>query len=109
MITVKSYFDFKKAYTTGKSYGNRNLVLYVRKNNLGYTRVGFTVSKKIGTAVVRNKIKRRLREIFRTYEDSIKEGYDLIFIVKKNVPDISFKDLKSAFYHILKISKMVKR
>ncbi|MDO5028170.1 MAG: ribonuclease P protein component [Bacillota bacterium] len=107
MITVKSYFDFKKAYSKGKSYGNRNLVLYVRKNNLAYTRVGFTVSKKVGTAVVRNKIKRRLREIFREYEDSIKEGYDLIFIVKRNVPDISFQQLRSAFFHILKISKMV--
>lgn len=109
MITVKSYFDFKKAYTQGKSYGNRNLVLYVRKNNLGYTRVGFTVSKKVGTAVVRNKIKRRLREIFREYEDSIKEGFDLIFIARTNVPDISFKELKSAFHHILRVSKMVKK
>lgn len=109
MITVKNYFDFKKAYDNGKSYGNRNLVLYIRKNNFDYTRVGFTVSKKIGNAVVRNKIKRQMREIFREFEPCIKEGYDLIFITRKNVPDISFQDLRSAFKHIIKISKMMVR
>ena len=108
MITVKKYFDFKKAYDKGKSFGNRNLILYVRKNNLDYSRMGITISKKTGKAVIRNKIKRQMKEIYRNYESNIKEGYDLIFIVRRNVPDISFKDLESAFKHIIKISKMRK-
>lgn len=109
MITVKSYFDFKKAYDKGKSYGNRNLVLYVRKNKLDYSRLGITISKKTGKAVIRNKIKRQMKEIYRKYSPNIKEGYDLIFIIRRNVPDISFKELESAFKHILKVSKMEKQ
>lgn len=106
--TVKSYFDFKKAYDKGKSFGNRNLILYIRKNDLEYSRIGITISKKTGNAVVRNKIKRRMKEIYREFLPDIKEGYDLIFVIRKNVPDISFQELRSAFKHILKVSKMLK-
>lgn len=109
MITVKNYFDFKKAYDKGKSFGNRNLILYIRKNNLDYSRIGITISTKTGNAVVRNKIRRRMKEIYRKKESNIKEGYDLIFIIRRNVPDISFKDLESAFNHIIRISKMEKK
>ncbi len=105
---VKSYFDFKKAYDKGKSFGNRNLILYKRKNDLDYTRIGITVSKKTGNAVVRNKIRRRIKEIYRELAPDIKPGYDLIFIARRNVPDISFQELKSAFNHLIKISKMEK-
>ena len=106
--TVKSYFDFKKAYEKGKSFGNRNLILYIRKNDLEYTRIGITVSKKTGNAVVRNKIRRRIKEIYREVAPNLKEGYDLIFIIRRNVPDISFQELRSAFYHLIKLSKMGK-
>lgn len=108
MITVKKYFDFKKAYDKGKSFGNRNLILYVRRNGLDHSRLGITISKKTGKAVIRNKIRRQIKEIYREFEPNIKVGYDLIFIVRRNVPGISFADLKSAFKHILKISKMEK-
>lgn len=77
------------------------MTLYVRKNNLEYSRIGITVSKKIGKAVVRNKIRRRMKEIYREFEQDIAKGYDLVFVVKKNVL-ISFIELKSAFRHILK-------
>ncbi len=105
---VKSYFDFKKAYDKGKSYGNRNLILYIRKNDLDHSRLGITVSKKTGNAVVRNKIRRRIKEIYRELESNIKDGYDLIFVVRRNVPDISFRELRSAFRHLIRISKMEK-
>ena len=102
--------DFKNVYKNGKSYWNRNLVLYISKNDLGYMRVGFTVTKKIGNSVVRNKIRRRMKEIFRENFNRIKkdQGYDIILIPKKNVVDIEFKTLESAMIHILKISKVLK-
>ena len=83
------------------------MTLYIKKNDLGYSRLGITVSKKIGKAVVRNKIRRRMKEIYWEFEPKIAQGYDLVFVVKKNVPDISFIELKSAFRHILKISKLM--
>lgn len=108
MNTIKKYRDFKKAYDHGKSFGNRNLVLYVRKNNTDETRLGITISKKTGNAVVRNKIRRQIKEIYREFQPRIKTGYDLVFIVKRNVPGISFAQLKSAFNHILRVSRMYK-
>ena len=93
---LRSNMEFKRVYSKGKNYWNRNLILYVRKNNTNITRIGFSVSKKIGKSVVRNKVKRRMREICRLRLDQLKEGYDLVFIPKKNVVDLTYKELESA-------------
>lgn len=101
---LRSNIEFKKVYSVGKNYWNRNLTLFVKKNGLENSRVGFTITKKIGNSVVRNKIRRRMKEIYRLNLYRIKDGYDLVFIPKKNVIDISYKELESAMIHILKIS-----
>src|SRR5690554_2489728 len=105
---LRKNIEFKKVYSGGKNYWNRNLTLFVKKNKLEETRFGITVTKKISNAVVRNKIRRRIKEIYRENFYKIKSGYDLIFIPKKNVIDISYKELESAMIHILKLSKMLK-
>lgn len=101
--------EFKRVYSRGKTYWNRNLVLYVRKNELGYNRVGYSITKKVGNSVVRNKIKRRMKEIYRLNFQNLKGNYDMIFIPKKNVVDISYKDLESAMFHILGLARIVKK
>ncbi|MDO5713933.1 MAG: ribonuclease P protein component [Tissierellia bacterium] len=106
---LKKDQDFTQVYKKRKTYGNRNLTLYIRKNNLPFTRVGFSINKKVGKAVIRNKLKRRLRELFRKHQDIIKTGYDLVFVVKQSSSTISFQELESAFLHILRISKIIKR
>lgn len=100
--------EFKKVYIGGKNFWNRNLILYIKKNKLEESRFGITITKKIGNAVVRNKIRRRVKEIYRLNLHRIKDGYDLILLPKKNVVDISYKELESALIHILKISGMLK-
>lgn len=105
---LRSNMEFKKVYNGGRNYWNRNLVLYVRRNNMVNSRVGYSITKKIGNSVVRNKIRRRMKEIYRLNFDNIKNGYDLIFIPKRNIVDISFKDLESAMLHIMKLSKVYK-
>lgn len=100
--------EFKKVYIGGKNFWNRNLILYIKKNKLEESRFGITITKKIGNAVVRNKIRRRVKEIYRLNLYRIKDGYDLILLPKKNVVDISYKELESALIHILKISGMLK-
>jgi len=100
--------DFKKVYKYGKSYYNRNLIMYIRKNDLEYSRIGFTVTKKIGNSVVRNKIRRRIKEIVRKNLGNIMDGYDIILIPKKNVIDISFQELESAIFHIFKLANILK-
>ncbi|WFA08316.1 ribonuclease P protein component [Tissierella sp. Yu-01] len=105
---LRKNLEFRKVYNNGKNFWNRNLVLYIRKNDLEETRLGLTITKKVGNAVVRNKIRRRLKEIYRLNLYRVKDGYDLIIIPKKNVVDISYKELESALIHILKISGMLK-
>ncbi|NLN14591.1 MAG: ribonuclease P protein component [Tissierellia bacterium] len=105
---LRKNMEFKRVYDQGRNYWNRNLILYVRKNDLNETRVGFTITKKIGNSVVRNKIRRRMREIYRLNFHNLKAGYDLVFITKKNVVDLSFKELESSMLHIMKIAKLLK-
>lgn len=106
---LKKDRDFTRVYQKRKTYGNRNFTLYLRKNDLPYTRVGFSISKKVGKAVVRNKCKRRLRELFQKHRESVVPGYDLVFVVKAGTGSISFKKLESAFLHILRISRLLKK
>ena len=100
--------EFKKVYDGGKNFWNRNLILYRKRNKLQETRLGITITKKFGNAVTRNRVKRRLKEIYRMNLYRVRDGYDIIIIPKKNVIDLSYEDLKSALEHILKISKLLK-
>ena len=108
VYSLKKNIEFKKVYSQGKNYWNRNLILYVKKNNYNYNRVGFTITKKIRNSEVRNKIRRRLKEVYRLNMQNMNLGYDLIFIPKKNTVDISYQELESAMLHILKISGIKK-
>lgn len=103
---IRKNMEFKQVYKTGKSYGNRNLVLYISKNKLEHTRIGFTVTKKIGNAVVRNRVRRMMKEICRLNFHKIKPGYDLIFISKKSVVGMEYDELEKSVFHILKIAKV---
>ena len=62
--TIKENYEFRRMYAKGKSGVSSCLVVYYRKNRLGHNRLGVTVSTKLGHAVVRNRVRRRIREIF---------------------------------------------
>lgn len=100
--------DFIKVYQKGKKYWNRNLILYCAGNGLDSSRIGFSVNKKYGNSVERNRAKRRMREICRLNFHNMAQGYDIIIIPKKNVADIGYRELKSAVVHILKISRLLR-
>lgn len=78
--TLKKNYEFRRLYSKGKSCANAYLVVYCRKNPSGRSRIGYTVSNKVGHAVVRNRIRRRLREIYRLHEREIARGYDLVVV-----------------------------
>ena len=67
--SLKKNKDFQVVYRRGKSYGNRYLVMYVLKNDLGKNRVGISVSKKVGNSIVRHHLSRLIRESYRLHED----------------------------------------
>ncbi len=106
---LKKDSDFTRVYREKKTSGNRNLVFYRRKNHLAITRIGFSISKKVGGAVVRNRIKRQLREIYFKELKRIKPGYDIVCVVKKGGGQLSYQQLESSFNHLLRVSKLEKR
>lgn len=109
MHGLRSNMEFRRVYSKGKNYWNRNLVLYISKNDLGYNRVGYSITKKIGNSVVRNRIRRRMKEIYRLNFQGLKGNYDLILIPKRNVVDLSYKDLESAMFHILRLAGIIRK
>lgn len=95
METLKKKNDFNKVFNRGKSTASRYLVLYWYPNNKEINRYGFSISKRIGKAVVRNKLKRRLKEIIRRFlEDSCLKGYDIIIIARNPVNSLDFNGIK---------------
>lgn len=93
--------DFQFTYRRGTSISNHLLVLIYRKTGKNNNRVGFSVSRKYGKAVHRNKIKRRLKEIYREQMDRLIEGYDMIFIVRKNARDADYWKLREWMQNLL--------
>ena len=72
------------------SYTKHFRVLY-KPNDLGITRLGITVSKRIGNAVKRNRIKRVLRELFRLNKSRFPEGYDIVIVARKDASHLSYQ------------------
>lgn len=87
-------FEFKRTQR-GRRAKSRCFVVYGQPNGLSWSRLGCTVSRKVGKAVHRNRWKRRLREIFRRNKPQIPSGYDFVVIVKHSAPvDPSFDGLR---------------
>lgn len=91
--------DFAIARREGKSWSNRLLVLIARPNQLDANRFGFSVGKRIGNAVKRNKVKRRLREAARVKQ--LQNGWDLVFIARKDASSASFQSLDRSMLALL--------
>lgn len=75
--------SFQAVYRSGKSYANKQLVLYVLPNRSAKRQVGFAAGKRLGSAVVRNRLKRLLREAYRLHQDKFITGVDLVLVGRK--------------------------
>lgn len=95
--SLKLNHVFRRLYAKGNSAANRYLVLYCRRNGSHENRVGITVSKKLGCAVVRNRARRRLRECYRIHEAQLRPGYDVVIVARTRCVDAPFSRLEEAF------------
>ena len=96
-FTLKQNSDFRRLYAKGKTSANRYLVLYCRRNGRGVNRMGYTVSSKLGGAVVRNRVRRRLREIARLNMPGLKSGWDVVVVARTRAVAASYAELDRAF------------
>jgi len=94
--------EFKKVFSEGKRIEGTNVILFILKNNYDFNRPGIIVKKEAGKAVVRNKIKRRLKEICRQLNKKSLSGYDIILLAKNNIRKATYLetcyDLEELFY-----------
>lgn len=98
--------DFKEIYNTGKSYANKYLIMYVKKNELKNNRLGISVSKKVGNSVVRHRITRLIRESYRLSENKVLKGLDIIVVARVYSKGKEYKEIDSALIHLLKLQKI---
>ncbi len=99
-VTLKKNYEFQRLYRRGASAVCGGMVLYCRKNKLGHNRLGITVSTKLGHAVVRNRARRRLREVYRLNSGRLKQGWDLILVARGRTLTMPWSELNASFVRL---------
>ncbi|NMO94182.1 ribonuclease P protein component [Paenibacillus lemnae] len=108
-LRLRNRADFSRVYRHGKSFANHQFVVYwFRKKEVEQFRAGVSVSKKVGNAVVRNRMRRLVKEIVRHHQDEIIEHIDLIFIVRKGALNKTYQELEKSVLHVLRKSSLLK-
>ena len=103
---VKREKDFKAIFTDGTSFANRKCVVYQLENQKSHFRVGLSVSKKLGNAVTRNQIKRRIRHILLSVREHLADNVDFVVIARKGVEGLDYAEMEKNLLHVLKLSKI---
>jgi ribonuclease P protein component len=99
--SLKLNHVFRRLYRTS-GFAGPYLILYARKNRTGTNRVGITVSKKLGKAHIRNRIRRRLREVYRLNEDKFQPGWDIVVVGRGKALDGDFADICKCYLSLAK-------
>ncbi|MCB0193796.1 MAG: ribonuclease P protein component [Anaerolineae bacterium] len=99
--------DFQRIRQVGKSYASSLLVLAFLRNEFDHSRFGFVVSKRLGKAVQRNKIKRRMREAVRLKIPHIKPGFDVVIIARIPSRNATFSDICRSIERLLKTANLL--
>ncbi|MBQ6975359.1 MAG: ribonuclease P protein component [Selenomonadaceae bacterium] len=98
--------DFNAVYTKGRSYVNKNLVLHVLNDERYNGKVGFAAGKKLGCAVVRNRVKRLLRETYRLCKKNLRRDRAIILMGRKNLVDAKLDTVMKSFRELIKKAKL---
>lgn len=98
--TIKENHEFRRMYAKGRSGVSPYLVVYFRPNRRENNRLGITVSAKLGNAVVRNRVRRRLREIFRLNQCRMRQGNDIIIVARGRSVQAPYRTLEGAFLRV---------
>ena len=96
-VSLKENRVFRRLYAKGKSAVAPTMVLYCRRNGRRESRLGLTTGTKLGHAVVRNRCRRRLREVYRLHTPELKQGYDIILVARTRTAYAPWPELQKQF------------
>ncbi|UJF26941.1 ribonuclease P protein component [Planococcus sp. 107-1] len=102
---IKKNKEFQQIFKKGKSFANRQFIVYVLKSDQPEFRLGLSVSKKVGNAVTRNRIKRYIRQTFLELKDDLKPNTDYVIIARQQAAEMDFHESKKSLEHVLKIAR----
>lgn len=107
---VKKNKEFQAIFQKGKSFANRQLVIYyIEKKDQQHFRVGLSVGTKIGNAVMRNRIKRCLRQAFSELKEDVAAGYDIVIIARNPAKNMDCHSFKKSLIHLLRREKLLRK
>lgn len=102
---VKRPKDFEQIFAAKRSFANKKLIVYTLNAEQSHFRVGISVSKKLGNAVVRNRIKRLIRHAVAEFAPHL-SNQDFVIIARQGVQELNYEEMKKNLKHILKLSKI---
>ena len=105
---LKKRYQFNYVYKSGEHFSGEHIVLYTATSKTKNIKIGLAVTKKVGHAVVRNKIRRRLREIIKKELPNLKQNYNIIIIARDNVTEASFEQLSLELNKLIKKANLIK-
>ena len=95
-VSLRYNTSFKRLYAKGKQAAGPLLAVYMRRNGKSENRLGITVSPKVGNAVIRNRVRRRIKESYRINEGLFKKGFDIVVVARVRAAEAPFSALQKS-------------
>ena len=108
-VSLNRNYDFLRLYKKGRSFVAGMVVLYVLPNRRGQKRLGITASKKIGGAVIRVRARRVLKEAYRSLEDCIPNGQDIVLVSRMRTPECKSHEVAAQLRRLLDEAGVLKK
>lgn len=101
-VSLKQNHEFRRLYHKGKSAVSPYFAVYCRKTGRPYSRLGITTGVKLGNAVKRNFVRRRIRELYRTHEQELLPGYDVVVVARTRAIFGRYAELERSFMQLMR-------